>query len=79
MGGEKKGELWEGKEGLWMMKRGSVKGGNKGLFPPLTLPLFIIHNPPFPSHNSPFFSPPMITLPIFSMRGWLRVGEKVGG
>jgi hypothetical protein len=29
MGGEKKGELWEGKGGLWMMKRGSVKGGNK--------------------------------------------------
>jgi hypothetical protein len=49
MGGEKKGELWEGKEGLWMMKRGSVKGGNKVeafsssitlLFPRITLPSF---------------------------------------
>ena len=29
MGGEKKGELWEGKGGLWMIKRGSVKGGKK--------------------------------------------------
>ena len=30
MGGEKKGELCEGKGGLWMMKRGSVKGGKSG-------------------------------------------------
>ena len=30
MGGGKKGELWGGKGGLWMMKRGSVKGGKSG-------------------------------------------------
>ena len=30
MGGEKKGELWEGKGGLWLMKRGSVKGVKRG-------------------------------------------------
>ena len=30
MGREKKGELWEGKGGLWMMKRGRVIGRKIG-------------------------------------------------